>query len=62
MGILSGKQTRMASVRSIDNSIILVILSFAIENLKQSHPEIILKIQKIIDERKKQNSKKLLNL
>jgi hypothetical protein len=45
----------MSSVRAIKNSILLIILPFAIDNIKEKHPEIIDKIMDIINKRKEMN-------
>jgi hypothetical protein len=49
----------MSSVRATENSILLVILPFAIDSLKEQHPEIIDKIADIIEQRKEMNKGKV---
>ncbi len=55
MWLLSETKIRSASVRAIEDSILLVILPFAIEQLKDNHPEIIEKIKEIIEKRNREN-------
>jgi len=59
MWIFSDKKIRMSSVRVKEDSIVLVILAFTIDTLKEKHPEIIWKISNIIEERKKNNKWKI---
>ncbi len=60
MWIFSDEKIRMSSVRVKKDSVVLVILAFAIDTLKEKHPEIIWKILNIIEERKKNNKWKIL--
>ncbi len=62
MWLLSEKKLRTASIRAIENSILLIILPFAIDNLKQNHPEIIWKISNIIEKRKRDNELKEIDV
>lgn len=55
MAIFSTYKTRTASVKAIEESIVITLPAFSIEKLSIEHPEIIKKIQKIINQRKNQN-------
>ena len=59
MGLLSEKKVRTWTVKAIKDSILIVILPFAIDTLKEKHPEIIWKITNIIEERRKMNKWKI---
>ncbi len=59
MWLLSERKTRMSSVRAKQDSILIVILPFAIDSLKKDHPEIIEKITGIIKDRKEMNKWKI---
>jgi CRP-like cAMP-binding protein len=56
MSIFSWKNIRSATVRALENSQLIVLLAFSIEDLSRKHPEIMLKIKDIIQKRVFQNS------
>jgi CRP-like cAMP-binding protein len=47
---------RSASVRALQDSKLIVLLTFSVEDLSRKHPEIMLKIKDIIQQRVFQNS------
>ena len=59
MWLLSERKTRMSSVKALKDSILIIILPFAIDSIKEKHPEIIWKISQIIGQRKEENKWKI---
>lgn len=57
MSIFSEPKVRTASVKAIEETDIIILLSFSINQLSLIHPEIVEKIKDVIKERKKENSK-----
>ncbi len=57
MAIFQNKHKRNASVKSLTDSILMVISSYAIENISKNYEKIYKKIQKIIIKRKEENKK-----
>lgn len=55
MAIFSSDKRRTASVKAIEDSTVIVLLSFSITDLSNKHPEIMEKIKKVIKQRKLQN-------
>lgn len=55
MSIFDEPKVRSASVRAIEDTEVIVLLSFSIDQLSKTHPEIVLEIKKVIEERKRQN-------
>jgi CRP-like cAMP-binding protein len=55
MAIFSSDKRRTASVKAIEDSTAIVLLSFSITDLSNKHPEIMEKIKKVIKQRKLQN-------
>nr|MDD3720237.1 cyclic nucleotide-binding domain-containing protein [Candidatus Gracilibacteria bacterium] len=51
----STNSTRMATAIAEEDSILVVILNFSMEELKQKHPKVIEKIKQIIEYRNMQN-------
>ena len=57
MSIFWEKHKRMASARAKEDSVVIVLLEFAIKELVSKYPEILEKIIDIIKQRKEQNKK-----
>lgn len=57
MSIFENNNKRSASVRALENSKVIILLSFSLDDLTSKHPEITKKIKDVILERKKQNNK-----
>ena len=55
MSIFEKPKVRTASVKALENSNLIVLLSFSISELTKKHPDILEKIRKVIEDRKKQN-------
>lgn len=55
MAIFSAHKTRTASVKAVEDSTVITLLSFSIDELSRKHPEIMEKIKKVIEKRKEQN-------
>lgn len=55
MSLFSEPRNRMAAVKAIEETDVVVLLAFSIEQLSKSHPEILEQIQKVIEERNKKN-------
>lgn len=55
MAIFSRDKTRTASVKAIEDSTVITLLSFSINELSIKHPEIMEKIKKVINQRINQN-------
>lgn len=53
----SASKSRMASAISSENSNLIVILDFSMNELKAKHPQVIEKIKEIIEYRNSQNTK-----
>jgi CRP-like cAMP-binding protein len=51
MAIFSPHKTRTATVEVIEDSSVIVLLSFSILELRSSHPEILEKITEVIEEK-----------
>lgn len=58
MALFWNSNLRMASVRALMDSQIIVLLDFSINQLKNSNPEIIAKIKEVINERNELNNRK----
>ena len=59
MALFWEKSKRMASARAIEDSRLIILLEFSIQELTKKHPEILEKIKWIIKKRE-ENNKKLL--
>ena len=59
MWLLSENKTRMSTVKAKEDSVLIIILSFAIDSIKEKHPEVIWKIINIISKRNKMNRWKI---
>lgn len=57
MAIFSAHKTRIASVKAIEKSNVITLLSFSIDELSLKHPEIVSKIKKVIEVRNIKNLK-----
>jgi CRP-like cAMP-binding protein len=55
MAIFNQPQHRSASVKALNDSELIVIIYYSLEELIKKHPNIVQKIQTFIDERNKQN-------
>jgi len=55
MSIFDEPKLRSASVRAIENTRVITLLSFSLNQLWKNNPEIISKIKDVINQRKKQN-------
>ena len=55
MAVFNEPQHRMASVKALQKSDLIVIISYSLEQLVKKHPNIVQKIQTVIEERKKKN-------
>jgi len=58
MAVFNEPQHRMASVKALQNSELIVIISYSLEQLIKKHPKIVQKIQTVIAERKEKNQNK----
>lgn len=58
MAIFWWRWKRMASAKAIEDSILIVLLSFSIKEITKKHPEILKKIIEIIEIRNIQNKSK----
>lgn len=56
MSLLDEPKIRTASVRVLEDSDLIVLLWFSIEQLSKKHPEILVEIRKVINLRKEQNN------
>ena len=57
MAIFWNTHNRTASARVIEDSVIIVLLEFSIQELTKNHPEILEKIKEIIKKREEDNEK-----
>lgn len=57
MALFWEQWTRMATAKALEDSVLLVILTFSIKKLTFKHPELLEKIQKIIKDREIINKK-----
>jgi len=57
MAILWESEKRMAAARALEDSTLIVILSFSIKELLNKHPELKEKIEQIIKQRREENRK-----
>lgn len=57
MAIFLAHKTRTASVKAVEKSNVITLLSFSIHELWLKHPEILSKIKKVIEERNIKNWK-----
>ena len=55
MSLFTEPKVRSASVKAIEDTNLVVLLGFSIEQLSQTHPEILNQIRKVIEERDKKN-------
>ena len=60
MALFLDRDARMANARAIEDSTVITLLDFSIKELTDKHPEILEKINKIIEDRKVQNEGKLI--
>jgi CRP-like cAMP-binding protein len=51
MALFSDNSKRMATAKAAKDSILIVILSFSIKELTQTHPDLMDKIKEIIEQR-----------
>lgn len=56
MSLFDKSKVRTASVKAIEDSIVIILLSFSLNELSHKHPEILEKIRKVINERKIKNN------
>jgi len=59
MAIFEHHKHRMASARATKDTIVIILLEFALQEIVNKHPEILEKIKKIIEERRKENKEVL---
>ena len=59
MALFWERAKRMASARAVEDSILIVMLDFAIKDLANNHPEILEKIKKVIEDRNNHNKELL---
>lgn len=57
MAIFSEKNKRMATVKALDDCILIVIMWFSIKEITNKYPDLLDKIKKIINNRKNLNEK-----
>jgi CRP-like cAMP-binding protein len=57
MALFEENKKRMASARAIKDTVIIVLLDFALKEITNKHPEILEKIKNIIENRKEENKK-----
>ncbi|MGE4443821.1 MAG: Crp/Fnr family transcriptional regulator [Candidatus Altimarinota bacterium] len=55
MSLFSEPKVRTASVKALEDTNVIVLLAFSIDQLGDKHPEILEQIRKVIEERKKKN-------
>jgi len=55
MAIFNEPKVRTASVRAVQDTEVVILLSFSIQQLSKTNPEIVEKIKKVIEERKQKN-------
>lgn len=55
MAIFNEPKLRTASVRAVENSEVIILLSFSIQQLAKTNPEIVQKIQNVIAQRNEEN-------
>lgn len=55
MALFDEPKVRSASVKAVEDTELIILLSFSIDQLSRSHPEIVSEIKKVIEERKRQN-------
>lgn len=55
MSLFSEPKVRTASVKALEDTNVIVLLAFSIEQLWHKHPEILEQIRKVIEERNKKN-------
>lgn len=55
MSLFSEPKNRTAWVKAIEETDVVVLLAFSIEQLAKTHPEILVQIQKVIEERIRKN-------
>jgi CRP-like cAMP-binding protein len=55
MSLFSEPKVRTASVKALEDTNVIVLLAFSIDQLGNKHPEILEQIRKVIEERKKKN-------
>lgn len=51
MAIFGGTWKRIATAKAVEDCVLIIILSFSIKELTQKHPDIMIKIQNIIEKR-----------
>lgn len=56
MAIFNEPKVRTASVRAVEDTEVIILLSFSVQQLSKSNPEIVQKIQDVIQERNAKNS------
>ncbi len=59
MALFWKKSKRMASARTIEDTVVIILLEFSIQQLTIKHPEILEKIKLIIQNRERENEKLL---
>jgi CRP-like cAMP-binding protein len=55
MALFDEPKVRSASVKAVEDTELIILLSFSIDQLSRSYPEIVSEIKKVIEERKRQN-------
>jgi CRP-like cAMP-binding protein len=55
MAIFEGSKKRMASIRVLEETYLIVFPAFSIEDLSKKHPKIMKMIKEVIIKRRKQN-------
>lgn len=55
MSLFTEPKVRTASVKAVQDTNLVVLLGFSIEQLSQTHPEILDQIRRVIEERNKKN-------
>ncbi len=60
MALFEDRNTRMATAIAEEDSVLVIILDFSIQELKIKHPEVIEKIKQIIEYRSEQNKEKTI--
>jgi len=55
MSIFTEPKLRSASVKALEDSNLVVLLAFSVEQLGKTHPEILTQIREVIEQRNKKN-------
>lgn len=55
MALFDEPKVRSASVKALEDTQVIILLSFSIDQLSRTHPEIVSEIKRVIEHRKKQN-------